>query len=208
MTAPFTARTHLLCSALLLCVSGCALLGKGKPLALRYFDLEASEAYRPTKPAQTTQLRLGSVSAARHIDRRFVSRRSAHELTYYDEWRFTDQPQAFLERTLAEDLFERAGLTRVVSGLAPTLEVELLSFEERTGAGRSKAHLSALAVMHDDRVQLWQRRFEVEREVGAGDAAEALAAALSRVLSEVAIQISEETLAVLSRSAGPEAASP
>jgi ABC-type uncharacterized transport system auxiliary subunit len=191
--------------ALLLTSAGCALLGKGKPLALRYFDIEAYEAYQPTRQASSPRLRLGSVSAARHIDRRFVSRQSAHELSYHEEWRFTDQPDAFLQRTLVRNLFERAGLTRVVSGLAPTLEVELASFEEL--AGKHKAHVSVLAIMHDDRVQLWQRRFDVYAAVGSGDPAEALAEALSKALAEVANQVTEETLRALSSTPAAEAPS-
>jgi ABC-type uncharacterized transport system auxiliary subunit len=197
-------RRALLLVLLFTC-AGCALLGKGKPLALRYFDLEANEAYQPSTQASSPRLRLGNVSAARHIDRRFVSRQSAHELSYHEEWRFTDQPDAFLRRTLTRNLFERAGLTRVVSGLAPTLEVELASFEEL--AGKHKAHVSVLAIMHDDRVQLWQRRFEVDAPIGSGDAAEALAEALGKALAQVASQVTDETLRALSSTPVPEAPS-
>jgi ABC-type uncharacterized transport system auxiliary subunit len=195
--------SHLLLALALLCASGCALLGKGKPLSVRYFDLEADTSYRPSVQVASPRLRLGSVSAARYIDRRFVSRRSAHELSYHDGWRFSDQPEAFLERALSENLFERAGLTRVVSGLSPTLEVKLTAFEENALSGAHKAHVSVLAVVHDDRVQLWQRSFEVTREVGAGDEAEALAGALGKALAEVAVQVTEETLRTLARPAAP-----
>jgi ABC-type uncharacterized transport system auxiliary subunit len=190
-------------AAFLFFLSGCALLGKSKPLSVRYFDLAADASYRPSVQTASPRLRLGSVRAARYIDRRFVTRQSAHELSYHDAWRFTDQPEAFLERELTENLFERAGLTRVVSGLAPTLEVELTAFEEDALSGARKAHVSARAVVHDDRVQLWQRSFEVAREVGTGDEAEALAGALGKALAEVAAQVTEETLRTLHPPAPP-----
>jgi uncharacterized lipoprotein YmbA len=196
-------KRYWLLVLLTLAASGCALLGKGKPLALRYFDLGASDDYKPAQKASALRLRLGTVSASRYIDRRFVSRRSARELTYYDEWRFTDPPDAFLDRTLERNLFERAGVTRVLSGLAPTLEVELVACEELKLSGRHKAHVSALALLHDDRVQLWQHTFEVESEIGTGDAAEALAEALSKALTQVAIQITEETLRTLAQPPAP-----
>lgn len=188
--------------------SGCALLGKGKPLQLRYFDLSAAPTVEPAAKTAAPRLRLGTVSASRHIDRRFVSRRSAHELSYYEQWRWTDPPDAFLRRTLSQNLFEQAGLTRVVSGVAPTLEVELSSFEEVRAEGRQRARAVLLAVLHDDRVQLWQRTFEAETEVGGGDAAEALAAALGVALRKVCAQLTEQTLAALpaSPAAAPDPA--
>jgi ABC-type uncharacterized transport system auxiliary subunit len=182
---------------LLLASSGCALLGKGKPLTVRYFDLEGPETYQPKTPATTsTQLRLGTVSAVRAIDRRFASRESTHELRYHDGLRFTDQPEKFLARDLGQNLFERARVTRVVSGLAPTLEVQLTAFEQLPEA--HKVHVAALALMHDDRVQFWQREFTGELPIGHGDSAEAVADALSKALAQVAAQITEETLRALS----------
>lgn len=183
--------------------SGCALLGKGKPLQVRYFDLEGQAAYQPKAPVPSARLRLGTVSAVRAIDRRFASRESTHELSYHDGLRFTDQPEKFLARNLGQNLFERAGVTRVVSGLAPTLDVELTAFEQLPDA--RKVHVAALAVMHDDRVQLWQREFEGELAIGDGESAEAVADALSKALAQVAAKVTEETLQALAQQAAPEA---
>jgi ABC-type uncharacterized transport system auxiliary subunit len=189
---------------LALCM-GCALLGKGKPLARRYFDLQSDDGYRPAPQANGARLKLGEVRAARHIDRRFASRESAHELSYHDAWRFSDQPEAFLERALSRNLFERAAITRVVSGAGSTLEVELTAFEQ--SPDDEKVQVTALARLHDDRVQLWQRTFAAEQKVEAGDEAEVLAAALSQALAQVAAQITEQTLQALARAEPPPAAS-
>lgn len=186
----------LLCAAALL--AGCALFGKGKPLSLRYFELQADSAHAPARTAAPApRLRLGQVSAARHLDRRFVERTSAQEIRYHEEWRWTDQPESFLRRALSRDLFERAGITRVLSGPAPTLEVELTALEERREGDRRRAFAAALAVLHDDRAQLWQKTLEVGVDVGAGDPAAALAHALGRALGELCAQISSQTLAAL-----------
>lgn len=178
-------------------LSGCALMGKSKPLTIRYFDLAPDASYQPRAQAASARLRLGQVRAVRYIDRRFVSRESTHELRYHDALRFSDQPEAFLARTLSQNLFERAGITRVVSGVAPTLEVELTAFEENGRAGAHKAEVAARAIIHDDRVQLWQRSFSVSRALGSGDEPEALATALGQALAEVAAQITEQTLQTL-----------
>lgn len=178
-------------------LAGCALLGKGKALSLRYFDLNGDSAYTPAPSPSHGRLRLGQVSAARHLDRRFVQRTSAHEIRYHEEWRFTDQPDAFLRRALSRDLFERAGLISVISGAAPTLEVELTAFEEQTHDGHKRAYAALSALLHDDRSQLWQRRFEASRNVGSGDPAEALADALGQALAEVCAKLTEQTIAAL-----------
>lgn len=187
---------------LLSALSGCALLGKGRPLEIRYFDLDADPTYQPPAQAPSLRLRLGTISAARHIERRFVSRRSMHEVSYYNEWRWTDEPDQFLKRVLYRNLFERGGVTRVVSGLAPTLEVELLSFEQLPDG--KHVRVAALALMHDDRVQLWQRTFQIETALGSGDEAEALADALSKALAKVAAEITGQTLASLAPAARSE----
>jgi uncharacterized lipoprotein YmbA len=59
--------------------------------------------------------------------------------------------------------------------------------------------VTALARVHDDRVQLWQRTFTAEQKVETGDEAEALAAALSRALAQVAAQITEQTVQALAQ---------
>lgn len=178
--------------ALLSASAGCALLGKGEPLRVRYFDLRGSDIHEPRAHLSSARLRLGTVSAVRAVDRRFASRTSAHELRYDDALRFTDQPEKFLARDLSRHLFEGAGVTRVMAGLAPTLEVELTAFEARPQA--QNVHVSARALLHDDREQLWQQTFEEERPVGSGESAEALAEALSDALARLAAEITDEAL--------------
>lgn len=192
-------------------LSGCALFGKSKPLEFRYFDLDVDTSGAATAPpAKDLSLRLGEVSAARHIDRRFVRRTGAHELGYYDAWRWTDRPDVFLARTLSHDLFERGGVTRVVSGAGPTLEVELIALEEVRDGEHSHAHAAVLARLQDDRVQRWQRQFHAKAQLRSGEAAAALADALSQALSNVAAQVVEETLKTLPRvnEAAPAVAPP
>lgn len=196
-------RSLALACTLAYTLSGCALFGKSKPLEVRYFDLEADSSGASASSASGLSLRLGEVSAARHIDRRFVRRTGAHELDYYDGLRWTDRPDVFLARTLGRDLFERGGVTRVVSGASPTLEVELTALEELHDGDRSQAQAAVLARLHDDRVQLWQRSFKAEAPLGAGEHATALAEALTRALSSVAAQVVEETLKTLPRSVDP-----
>ncbi|MEO7328863.1 MAG: hypothetical protein ABI193_09815, partial [Minicystis sp.] len=70
------------------------------------------------------------MSGAAYLDERLVYRDSVYELGYYQERRWTEEPSHYLARRLGRVLFEERGIRQVVGGSAPTLEVELTSFEE------------------------------------------------------------------------------
>lgn len=198
-------RLPLLCCALL---AGCALLSKSEPLELRYFEaVEARPTSGPAAPApppsaggeQSQRLRLGSVKAARHLDMRIATRRGAYELGYHEKLRWTERPEEYVRRALLHDLYDQAGFTRVVSGPAPTLEVELIAFEECEQGGRRRGRVELQTVLHDERVQLDQETIRVETEVDAaqGDSAEALVAALGQALGQASRRVTERTRVVL-----------
>lgn len=195
--------------AALLWLGGCALLSKSEPLEWRYFEVSDAPSHEGASKAsggeQGQRLRLGLVKASHHLDTRMVSRTGAHELTYYEDLRWTEEPDEFVRRALTRNLYERAGLSRVVSGIAPTLEVELTAFEEIKDGGKRRAHVVLLTVLHDDRLQLSQHTVEVESDVkaGEGDEAQALVAALGRALGKAAAQVTEQTLQTLAERPKP-----
>lgn len=179
-------------------LGGCALLSKSDPVEWRYFEVSDAPAYQGSGGEQGMRLRLGLVRAARHLDVRLVRRTGAHELAYYEDLRWTEEPQEFVRRALTRDLYEKAGLSRVVSGLAPTLEVELTAFEEVRDGTRKRARVVLQTVLHDERLQLSQHVVEVESELeGGGDDAQSLVAALGQALAKAAAQVTEQTLVTL-----------
>jgi cholesterol transport system auxiliary component len=196
----------LSCCALLL---GCALLSKSDPLELRYFEAlgAAQDQRQPASPAaaasaggeQAPRLRLGAVTSARHLDLRIATRRGAHELGYHETLRWTERPEEYVRRALSRDLYEQASFTRVVSGPAPTLEVELMAFEECEQGGRRRGRVELQTVLHDERVQLDQETIRVETDIDAAqrDGAEALVAALGQALSQASRRVTERTRVVL-----------
>lgn len=195
--------------ALCALLAGCALTSKSDPWTTRYFSPEAatgSESAAAPGYAGTTRLRLGRVSAGRHLRERIAFRSSEHELGYYEDRRWTEQPDVYLRRALAAALFERRGLTRVVSGGSPTLEVELVAFEEIRGE-RPRARLRAVVTLHDQRSGELERTIGVERPVPQVDPEqqpEAVAEALAESLRVAVEQISE--LVVTKLSAAPSGA--
>jgi len=187
---------RLLVLALGLCPA-CALMSKGEVLSPRYFSPDLNEptlrlaGNAATATGVAPELRLGQVEAASHLEERIAYRPGEGELGYYDSWRWTEPPQAYLRRALARELFERHSLVHVVSGAAPTLDVELVSFEELrqgTPAGRVELRFS----LSDGRRMLLEQTVRVEQPVAPGaaeDAAPRLTKALSSALAEAVAKV-------------------
>jgi ABC-type uncharacterized transport system auxiliary subunit len=141
------------------------------------------------------RLRMGKVSAASYLDRRLVYRKDELEFGYYEGLRWTESPEDYLRRGLEDELFERMGITQVVSGPAPTLDVELVSFEE---VKEPKKHVGRVVVnvsLSDDRVERFRRTFVVEKPIEhmrPEGAVDAISRALLSTLDEVAHQTRAE----------------
>jgi cholesterol transport system auxiliary component len=191
-------RTRLLVLLFGLQGAGCALLSKSERMSPRYFspssDLTGADAAK--QPRSALSLRLGMIDSAAHLEERIAYRLSDTELGYYDDRRWTEPPEEYLRRALGHELFETRGLSRVVAGLAPTLDVELVSFEQiRHGAPRARVALRFS--LRDDRRALLERALVVEQPLSAEVAqsdAEPLAVALSQALSQAVAQLADLTV--------------
>jgi cholesterol transport system auxiliary component len=195
---------HLL---LLVCTAqpSCALTSKSDAMSPRYFNPRLSQgAASPVAPSPF-ELRLGQVSSASHLDERISYRVSAAEVGFYDDRRWTEIPEAFIRRALERELFEQRKLSRVVSGVAPVLDVELTSFEEVRGTPR-KARVTLAFSLRDERRSLLERSLELEQTIGegsGGDAAQRLAHTLSTTLTLAVQTIGSEVVARLGEEARP-----
>jgi len=197
-------RWVLFCAAALQCA--CALTSKSEPMVPRYYSPEyrggRSAATLPASasvPATGLQLRLGHIRGSSHLRERIVFRNANGELGYYEERRWTERPEDYLRRGLSRALFEERGLTRVVSGMAPTLELELVEFEEIRGPA-PKVRIEAVIVLHDQRVVQLEQTVRVERPVRAAsdDArAGAVVRALAEALHAAVVQIADQVSARL-----------
>lgn len=186
----------------LLASSGCAFLSKGEALAPRYYS--PALASLPAAPAAgeeaaaRLELRIGRIEPAAHLEQRIAYRVSDSELGYYEDRRWTEPPEQFVRRALESELFESRAFRRVISGPAPTLDVEVLSFEEmREGAPR--ARLTLLVTLRDERHALLERTLSIEAPVDLGPGADAgpalaraMADALGRATREVAKSVAGE----------------
>jgi ABC-type uncharacterized transport system auxiliary subunit len=197
--------------------SGCALMSKGEALSPRYFSpqLEPPPA-AAQREAQAPELRIGRIDPAAHVEVRIAYRVSDTELAYYDDRRWTEPPEEFVRRALEEELFERRGFQRVISGAAPTLDVEVLSFEEVRG-GEPRARLTLAVTLRDERRALLDRTISVDvpfapaSSKGGGkaddaDAGPALAQAMAGALASATRQVADQVSSQLHDAGGSVAA--
>jgi cholesterol transport system auxiliary component len=184
-------RAILLLFFCLCCCASCALTSKSDALVPRYYT---PEPFAQTQPAKAQgELRLGRVSSSAHLRESIVYRDSPLEVGFYDENRWTERPDAYLRRALARALFEQRGYRRVLTGQAPTLDVELVAFEEIRKPKRA-ARIVLTFALHDEHVTKAEETITIERPVAPGGgmdvfvkaAGEALAAAVDQVSARVA----------------------
>lgn len=197
------------CCLLLSLPVGCALTSKAEVITPRYFSPEPVRTAHSPKSTGRLELRLGQVSAASHLDERMAYRVGGSEMGFYDDQRWTENPEAYLRRALERDLYEERGLSRIVAGDAPILDVELTAFEELRGQP-SKARVAISFGLRDDRRAFVERTLELERplEQRAGaDTAQLRAEALTRTLDEAVRKIGDEVVESL-RSVQPAAVIP
>jgi cholesterol transport system auxiliary component len=191
-------------AALLAAASGCALLTKQDAMTVRYFSpeharaqLTAADGGRAEGPG--TPLRLGRVTAGTHLRERIVYRDAAYELGFYDDRRWTERPDAYVRRELSRALFEERGFSRVLSAMAPTLEVEVVSFEEHRRRDGTVGRVELRVLVHDDATVLLEESITVERPVTGGTGIEHTVAALGAALGEAARQVAERVTRVAAR---------
>jgi cholesterol transport system auxiliary component len=180
-------------------VFSCALTSKSEPIAPRYFSPErVSRAEKTAAPRLVAELRLGNITAASYLDERMVFRDSTVELGYYQEKRWTEAPEEYLRRQLERALFEEIGLRHVVSGSAPTLEVELTAFEEIRKPKRI-ARVQVSVRLQDSRLVRWEQTLTVDQPIGpakdeelADEMVEAIGIALTTVVHQIAERVTTE----------------
>ncbi|MDB4990578.1 MAG: hypothetical protein JWN04_5756 [Myxococcaceae bacterium] len=173
-------------------LSGCAFFGKQPPLRPRYFEAEADAPEGELHPvaAGAPGLRLGHVVGSSHLRELIAYHVSEHELGFYEERRWTERPEHYLRRALAHALFEERGLTNLVSGVGPTLEVELTDFSELKTPEHA-VRIRARVVLLDQRAVRLERTFSAEQPVAKGDDFAHVPAALSSALERCVAQIAD-----------------
>jgi ABC-type uncharacterized transport system auxiliary subunit len=184
--------------------TGCALLTKAEPTVPRYFTPEPSEAAPPGPSASAgaatpLSIRIGRVGGSAYLKERIAHRDSEHEFGFYEDKRWTERPEVYLQRAIERSLFEARGLKRALSSAAPTLTVDLIEFEEIRGAS-PRVRLRVSYALHDERTVFLERSFALERPLAPGSEdlrTDRVAAGLGDALHDAVSRIVDEVIADL-----------
>jgi ABC-type uncharacterized transport system auxiliary subunit len=174
--------------AMLALLMGCALTSKSKPVDVRYFalDPDASPAVRAGPPSPSPQLGLGSITSSIFLRNRIVFRRSNHEVGTYDDERWTEYPETYLRRSLSRALFDTGAFVEGLGDRVPTVDVELVAFEEVIQRSARAGRVQIAYRLHDDRTVLATGIIAVEKNAG-GDGG------IAFVVSAIGVALNEAT---------------
>jgi cholesterol transport system auxiliary component len=195
----------LTAAAALIGTGGCALTSKADVVNIRYFSPEvvrprltgAGASAAPAAPNDAVEVRLGRVSSGPNLRERIAYRDAAYELGYYDDWRWTERPETFVRRELGRTMFEEHGFHRVLGGSAPSLEIEVIAFDDvRLPSGRA-ARVQLKVILFEDTGVVYEDTFAVDKPVGGDkpkieDVVAAMASALEAVAEQVATRTGRE----------------
>lgn len=214
--------------ALALCAAGiafgtsaCALTSKADLVETRYFSPERvkprlsgadpTAAPPASAPNGALRVRLGRVSSGPNLRERIAYRDAAYELGYYEDLRWSERPETYVRRELGRSLFEEHGLQRVLGGVAPTLDVEVIAFDDlRLKTGRA-ARVQLKVLLYEDNSVIFEDTLTVDRPVAGDkpkieDVVAAMAAALDASAEQVTLKVRNALAA--KRSATPAASAP
>lgn len=202
----------LLTAGSVLLTAGCALTSKAEALSVRWYTPETVKPHltsAETDAVATDQaspaIEIGRVSSGINLRERIAYRDAAYEVGYYDDKRWTEKPELYVERALARTLFEERGMRRALAGQGPVLDVEVLAFEMLRRKSPC-ARIQLRVVVHDDRDSLLERTISVERQAAKGeDDFDAMVHAMAQALDAATDQVANDIAMVVAKRRGPVA---
>lgn len=184
-------------------VQACALTNKADPLNLRYFAPPANDPplrLNEARAQEPVTVRIDGVEAAAHLTEAIAYRKNEAELGYYEELRWTEIPNVYLERAVADALFRDGTLRRGLTDSAYRLALTLEAFE-KLAYGQPRVRVVTRVWVGDDRVVLSEQRLVIEEPIGDQGNTEhtSLMAAFSRALVKTAAQVRAQLDTVVER---------
>lgn len=177
------------------CLAGCALTSKSTPADIRYFAPEITPVRVVDPPEQARpRLRLGKLGSSANLRARIVHRESSVETGEYETLRWTENPEAYVRRSLTGALFAQR-FDQATGGAAPTLDVEVIGFEAVHRDAYRGGRVALRYQLRDEQTVLASDVIVVEREaagpefdkivVAIGAAMEAATAQLATAVAEL-----------------------
>lgn len=181
----------------LLVAAGCALTSRGEALDIRYFSAEPAMP-APAKPVgpPIAQLRLDEVRESSNLDTEIMHRVSPVEAGTYEALRWNEPPYRYVKRALAYELFELRPLQQILSGPAPTLEVQVIAFEQVSTGGRPGGRVTLSFQLSGERAVL-ARGTVTETAPARSAQIDDVVVAIRTAMMAAVVQIADRVLAAL-----------
>jgi hypothetical protein len=161
--------------------SGCALLSRGSSVDTRWYTPELTQTSPGSAERQGGgEIRLGRVTSGSDLGLRIAYGDGLYQIGYYEGLRWTERPQQYVRRAVGRALFEQGPFRRAMTGEAPTLDVEVVDFEEVKAPTTHAARVSLRIVLSAERV-LFERTVSVSKAIAGGDF-DGFVAAMSQAL--------------------------
>jgi cholesterol transport system auxiliary component len=168
--------------------SGCALFSRGASVDMHWYTPElASSSTGRAEVQGGCALRLARVAAGSDLGRRIAYGDGLYQVGYYETLRWTEHPEAYVRRALGRALFEEGPFERAVSPSAPSLDVEVLAFQEIRAPETHAARVALRIVLSADRALL--ERTVTVNEPFPGEPFDAFVAAMSVALRTAANEV-------------------
>jgi ABC-type uncharacterized transport system auxiliary subunit len=196
--------------------SGCALTQRSEAIPWQYFTPEGARAPEltsapingaatPGAPAARRPLCLGRVNAGTSLGTRIAYREGEHQMGYYDDRRWTEEPSRYVRRALERTLYQESGLQCTRDVTVPTLDVEVLGFEEQKLATSHAARVELRAVLRTRERVLFDENVQVVDPV-VGGSFDDVVAALGRALEKASRDLTRRTTTALATDNGSKPA--
>jgi ABC-type uncharacterized transport system auxiliary subunit len=169
-------------------MSGCALFSRGARVDTHWYTPELTRTHPGSaEPQGGCELRLGRVTAGPDLGRRIAYGDGLYQVGYYESLRWTERPEQYVRRALGRALFEEGPFQRAASPSAPTLDVEVVNFQEVKGPATHAARITLHIVLTTERV-LVERTVAVS-EPFPGQPFDAFVAAMSMALETASSEV-------------------
>jgi cholesterol transport system auxiliary component len=181
-------RALVALATILALAPACALTSRGDAREWQWFT---PERVRPRLTSGVVgagpPVQLRRVTSGTDLGRRIIFGDGAYEVGYYEQRRWTDAPELYVRRALERTLCQEQGLQCEPSGSAPTLDVEVLRFQEVKAPKSHQALVALRFVLSSERV-LVDDTVQVAEPV-TGSTFDDVVAAISRALDSAANQV-------------------
>jgi ABC-type uncharacterized transport system auxiliary subunit len=165
----------------------------------RYFAppsaLTTADDPLPAPAPATVLVRLRRLRAASYLGEQIAWRASDVERGLYEQRRWTEFPSRYVERAMVQALDRTPGVRRVDSGHVPTLDLELVAFDEVL-APAHEADVEIVASLRDaEQGVIFDRTFVARRAIPDAEpasVARAMGGALDEVVTQIAAQVAVE----------------